>query len=166
MMTASSHAYHFRSGPFGTLRRLLSRSAHETSGSAAAEFGLTVPMLALMVVAVADIGLSVVRKMRVEDAVQVGAAYAVVHGFDASAISTIVMGGDSTISASPPPTLSCGCAGGSSVTAVGCGSTCPGGATAGTYVTVSAQATYNTTLNYGVMSSSYSLNAQSTVRLQ
>jgi Flp pilus assembly protein TadG len=166
MMMASSQAYHFGSGLSGTLRRFLSRPAQETSGTAAVEFGLIVPVLALMVVAVADIGLSVVRKMRVEDAVQLGAAYAVVHGFDASAISTIVTGGDSTISASPPPTLSCGCAGGSSVTAVGCGSTCPGGATAGTYVTVSAQAIYNTTLTYGVVSSSYSLSAQSTVRLQ
>jgi Flp pilus assembly protein TadG len=166
MMMASSQVYHFRSGPSGRLRRFLWRPAHDTSGTAAAEFGLIVPVLALMVVAVADIGLGVVRKMQVEDAVQLGAAYAVVHGFDASAISTIVTGGASTISASPPPALSCGCAGGSSVTTVDCGSTCPGGATAGTYVTVSAQATYDTTLNYGVVSSSYSLSAQSTVRLQ
>src|SRR5262245_2443057 len=100
MMMASSQAYHFGSGLSGTLRRFLSRPAQETSGTAAVEFGLIVPVLALMVVAVADIGLSVVRKMRVEDAVQLGAAYAVVHGFDASAISTIVTGGDSTISAS------------------------------------------------------------------
>lgn len=166
MMTASSHAYHFRNGPSGTWRSLLSRSGRETSGTAAAEFGLTVPMLALMVVAVADIGLGVVRKMQVEDAVQLGAAYAVVHGFDASAISAIVTGGNSTISASPPPTLFCGCAAGSSVTAVDCGSTCPGGATAGRYVTVSAQTTYGTTVNYGVVQANYNLGAQSTVRLQ
>jgi hypothetical protein len=144
----------------------LSRSALGTSGTAAAEFGLTVPMLALMVVAVADIGLGVVRKMQVEDAVQLGAAYAVLHGFDANAISAIVTGGGSTISASPPPTLSCGCAAGSSVTAVDCGSICPGGATAGSYVTVSAQTTYGTAVNYGVVPSSYNLSAQSTVRLQ
>jgi hypothetical protein len=123
-------------------------------------------MLALMVVAVADIGLGVVRKMQVEDAVQLGAAYAVVHGFDASAISAVVTSGNSTISASPPPTQSCGCAGGSSVTTVDCGSICPGGATAGRYVTVSAQTTYSTAMNYGVVPSSYSLSAQSTVRLQ
>jgi Flp pilus assembly protein TadG len=166
MMRVSSQACHFRSRSSGTLRRFLLRPADETSGTAAVEFGLIVPVLALMVVATADIGLAVVRKMQVEDAVQLGAAYAVVHGFDASAISTIVTGGDSTISASPPPTLSCGCAGGSSVTAVGCGSTCPGGAKAGTYVTVSAQTTYNTTLNYSVVPSSYNLSAQSTVRLQ
>src|SRR5262245_15753952 len=165
MMMASSQAYYFRSGSSGTLRRFLSRPAHDTSGTAAAEFGLIVPVLALMVVAVADIGLGVVRKMQVEDAVQLGAAYAVVHGFDASAISTIVTG-NSTISASPPPTLSCGCAGGSSVTAVGCGSTCPGGATAGRYVTVSAQSTYSTIVNYGAVPTNYNLTAQSTVRLQ
>jgi Flp pilus assembly protein TadG len=167
MMMASSLVYQLhRKGPSGMLRRLLLRPGQETSGTAAVEFGVIVPLLALMVVSVADIGLGVARKMQVEDAVQLGAAYAVVHGFDASAISAIVTGGNSAISASPTPTLSCGCAGGSSVTAVGCGSTCPGGATAGTYVTVSAQTTYNTTLNYGVVPSSYNLSAQSTVRLQ
>jgi len=89
-----------------------------------------------------------------------------VHGFDAGAISAIVTGGNSAISASPAPTLFCGCAGGSSVTAVDCGSTCPGGATAGRYVTVSAQTTYGTTVNYGVVPANYNLGAQSTVRLQ
>jgi Flp pilus assembly protein TadG len=167
MMMASSLAYQLhRKGPSGMLRRLLSCPGQETSGTAAVEFGLVVPVLALMVVATADIGLGVVRKMQVEDAVQLGAAYAVVHGFDVSAISAIVTGGNSTISASPPPTLSCGCAGGSSVTAVGCGSTCPGGAAAGKYVTVSAQTTYSTTVNYAVGPSDYNLSAQSTVRLQ
>jgi Flp pilus assembly protein TadG len=166
MMMASPLAYQLnRKGPSGTLRRILSHPGQETSGTAAVEFGLIVPMLALMVVATADIGLGVARKMQVEDAVQLGAAYAVVHGFDASAISAVVTG-NSTISASPPPTLSCGCAGGSSITAVDCGSTCPGGATAGRYVTVSAQTTYSTAVSYGVVPSSYNLSAQSTVRLQ
>jgi Flp pilus assembly protein TadG len=167
MISASSRACQLHRGRSSVaLRRFLSRPGHEASGAAAVEFGLIVPVLALMVVAVGDIGLGVVRKMQVENAVQLGAAYAVVHGFDSSAISAIVTAGDSTISASPPPALSCGCAAGSSVTAVSCGSTCPGGATAGTYVTVSAQTTYSTTVSYGVAPSSYDLSAQSTVRLQ
>jgi len=41
-----------------------------------------------------------------------------------------------------------------------------GGAQAGTYVTVSAQAVYNTLLPYPLLPSSYTLTAQSTVRTQ
>ena len=46
------------------------------------------------------------------------------------------------------------------------GTTCPGGALAATYVTVSAQMTYNTTLNYPALPSSYNFTAQSTARLK
>jgi Flp pilus assembly protein TadG len=169
MATASSHAFRrHRTRSPGVLRRFLGRARADRSGTAAVEFGLVVPVLALMVVAVSDIGLGIARKMQVENAVQLGTAYAVVRGFDASAISTIVTGttSDASISASPPPALACGCATGSSISAAACGSTCPGGAMAGTYVSVSAQATYNTTLNYGVVPSTYTLTAQSTVRLQ
>ena len=47
------------------------------------------------------------------------------------------------------------------ISAVGCGSTCPNGAMAGTYVSIAAQATYNTNLNYQVVPSTYTLTAQS-----
>lgn len=169
MATASSHAFrHHRTRSPGVLRRFLGRAEADRSGAAAVEFGLVIPVLALMVVSVADIGLGIARKMQVENAVQLGTAYAVVRGFDAGAISAIVSGtaSDGSISASPAPALACGCATGSSISAASCGSTCPGGALAGTYVSVSAQATYNTTMNYGVVPSSYTFTAQSTVRLQ
>jgi len=157
MTTASPHAFR--------LYRCLLRASSDKGGTAAVEFGVVVPMLALMVLAVSDLGLGLARKMQVENAVQLGSSYAVVRGFDASAISAIVTG-DSSISASPAPALYCGCATGSGISAVACGSTCPNGAMAGTYVSISAQATYNTNLNYQVVPSTYTLTAQSTVRLQ
>jgi hypothetical protein len=121
-----------------------------------------------MVVATADIGMGFYRKMQVEDAAQAGAAWAIKNGFDANAISNAVTSATSApaISVSPTPVKFCGCAGGSSISTVTCGTTCSGGALAGTYTTVSAQMTYNTILPYGFFPSTYNFSLQSTVRLQ
>ena len=150
------------------LGRLLARMAGDSSGVAAIELALIAPVLTLMMVSVVDIGMGVYRKMQVEDAAQVGAQYAIRNGFDANAISNAVISStnSSAISASPAPVKFCGCATGSGVTTVSCGGTCPGGALAGTYTTVSAKATYGTTLNYQIVHQSYYFTAQATARLQ
>ena len=152
----------------GRLRRLFVRAAGNTSGAAAIEFGVIVPMLALMVTAVIDLGLAIHSKMQLEDAAQAGVEWAIRNGFDANAISTAVSSAtnSSKITASPAPVQYCGCASGSSISSATCGTPCPDGARAGTYVTVSAQVTYNTTLNYPMVSSTYNFATQSTARLQ
>lgn len=150
------------------LVRFLARLAGDQSGVAAVELALIAPVLTLMMVAVTDIGLGVYRKMQVEDAAQVGVQYAIRNGFDATDISNAVIRAtnSSAITASPAPVTFCGCATGSGINAVSCGNTCTGGALAGTYTTVSAQATYSTILNYQVVSKNYNFSAQSTTRLQ
>lgn len=159
---------HRPSRSYGKLRRFLARAAGNTDGAAAIEFGVLVPMLALMVTAVIDIGLGVYSKMQLEDSAQAGVEWAIRNGFDANAISSAVTAAtnSSRISAMPAPVQFCGCATGSSVSSATCGTTCPGGAQTGTYVTVSAQTTFNTTLNYPVVPSTYSFATQSTARLQ
>lgn len=168
MMTGSSAVYHEpRRVSSSAFRRLLTRVARNTSGAAAIEFGVVVPVLTLMVIAISDIGFGVYRKMQIEDAAQAGAEWAIRNGFDANEISNAVTSAtNASIIASPAPAQFCGCATGSSVSPVACGTTCPGGALAGTYATVSAQLTYNTTLNYSIVPSTYNFGAQSTVRLQ
>jgi hypothetical protein len=88
--------------------------------------------------------------------------------FDANAISNAVTSATnfSAIAASPTPVQFCGCATGSGINTVSCGTTCPGGAVAGTYTTVSAQATYSSLLNYQIVPQNYNFSAQSTARLQ
>lgn len=149
------------------LRRSLGRAADDCRGAAAVEFGIIVPLLTLMTISVTDIGLAVYRKMQVENAAQAGAQYAMVNGFDsASIVSAVTSATNSTaITASPAPAKFCGCASGSSISTVTCGATCTGGATAGIYVKVSAQANYYTILDYQIVST-YTLSAQSTARLQ
>ena len=94
-----------------TLRRHFARAVKDTKGVAAVEFAFMIPIFGLMLISVTDIGLSVYRKMQVEGAAQVGAQYAVVHGFDASAISTAVTSASNAtaVTATPAPTKFCGC---------------------------------------------------------
>ena len=150
------------------LSRDVTRAVKDTTGAAAVEFGFMIPIFGLILISVIDIGLSVYRKMQVEQAAQVGAQYAMVHGFDASAISTAVTSASNAtaVTATPSPTKFCGCVTGSSISKVTCGATCAGGAIAGTYTTVSAQASYPTILDYRVVPATSTFSAQSTVRLQ
>jgi Flp pilus assembly protein TadG len=151
-----------------SFERLCARLGKDAGGVAAVEFGLMVPLFGLMLVSVTDIGLSVYRKMQVEGAAQAGARYAMLRGFDASAISETVTNASNAagITAAPAPTKFCGCPSGISIDTVECGTTCPGGALAGTYTTVSAQASYTTILDYQVAPANYTFSAQSTVRLK
>jgi Flp pilus assembly protein TadG len=137
-------------------------------GVAAVEFGIMIPLLSLMAVSVTDIGLALYRKMQVEDAAQAGAQYAIARGFDTTGISSAVTSATNStaITASPGPVQFCGCPTSTGVSAVSCGAICTGGAQAGTYATVSAQATYHTLINYQIVAATYSYSAQSTARLQ
>jgi Flp pilus assembly protein TadG len=154
--------------PFGTLRGLVRTAVRDTGGVAAIEFGIMIPLFSLMVVSVTDIGLAVYRKMQVENAAQAGAQYAIARGFNTSGISNAVTSATNStaITASPSPVQFCGCPTSTGISTVSCGTVCTGGAQAGTYVTVSAQATYYTLINYQIAAATYTYNAQSTARLQ
>jgi Flp pilus assembly protein TadG len=168
-MTTAGTPPHRPSQARSMFRRFSSRAAGDTSGVAAIEFGIIVPILVMMTVATVDIGMGFYRKMQVEDAAQAGAQWAIRNGFDSAGISNAVTSaiqGAPAISVSPAPVQFCGCASGSSISAASCGSTCPGGVQAGTYTTVSAQMTYNTILPYGFFPSTFNFVSQSTARLQ
>ena len=136
-------------------------------GSAAVEFSIAAPVLAIMFVPMIDIGMAVYQQMQVQDAAQAGAQYAMAHGWNSSSIQSAVTSATTlSVSATPAPSKSCGCPDGSSVSAATCGSTCSDGRTAGSYVTVSAQATYTPLLPYPTMGTSVTLSAQATARIQ
>jgi Flp pilus assembly protein TadG len=150
------------------LRGYLRAARRDTRGAAAIEFGIMIPLLSLMVVSVTDIGLAVYRKMQVENAAQAGAQYAIARGFDTTGVSSAVTSATNStaITASPAPVQFCGCPTSAGVSTVSCGTVCAGGAQAGTYAKVSAQATYYTLIDYQVVATTYTYSAQSTARLQ
>src|ERR1041385_5476564 len=130
--------------------RHLCRKAADQRGVAAVELALLTPILALMAVGTADFGLATYSDMQVQNSAAAGATYAFLHGYSADGISSAITSATrlSGISASPAPTEFCGCPGTSGVNSVACGSICPSGNTAGTYVKASATVTYATLLSY------------------
>lgn len=153
---------------WGSVRSLLRAMSDDRCGVAAIEFAVMAPTLVMMTICTVDLGMGIYRNMQVQNAAQAGAQYAMTHGFDASLISSIVSSatGLPGISASPPPVQYCGCATSAGVANVACGSSCPTGAVYGQYVQVSTQGTYTTILPYPMIASSFTLTAQSNVRVQ
>lgn len=146
-----------------------------SDGAAGVEFTIFAPMLLGMVVCGMDLGFGMYRNMQVQHAAQAGAQYVIAHGYDPANVEPISAAVTNAtafegISASPAPNQFCGCATNTGVTSATCGSVCDDGAAAGTYVTVSAQATYTTLVPYGAIipaiANSYNLTAQATVRIK
>ncbi len=148
--------------------RRLAQLCRVANGNAAVEFGLAMPILMGLLVPVADLGIAFAEQIQVTQAAQAGAQYALLHGYDSTAITSAVTNGTtlSGVSASPAPTQSCGCPTGATIAAATCGSACGDGETAGSYVFVSAQATYVPVLPYSILGDSVTLAAQTAVRVQ
>jgi Flp pilus assembly protein TadG len=152
----------------GLFSGFLRRAKDCTSGVAAIELAIIAPVLVVAVICTADLGLAVYRKMQVQNAARAGAEYALINGFTASSISNAVTQATSFsgISSSPAPFEFCGCASSTGIITASCSSTCTGGVVPGTYVTVSAQGTYTTIVQYPMIPNSFTFAAQSTMRLQ
>jgi Flp pilus assembly protein TadG len=157
-----------RSKMWNALRFFVGRMKEDCRGVAAIEFAIIVPTLITMTVCTVDLGMGIYRNMQVQDAAQAGAQYAMLHAFDASLISNAVTNATAftSVSASPAPNQYCGCATTAGVTSIACGSPCTGGAVYGNYVQVSAQGVYTTILPYPLIANSFTLTAQSNVRVQ
>ena len=151
-----------------SLINLLRTLRDDAAGVASIELAVMAPALVVMMICTVDLGMGIYRNMQVQNAAQAGAQYAMMHPFDANQIASIVSSatGSQGISASPAPLQYCGCATTAGVSNVACGSTCPAGAIYGNYVQVSTQGTYTTLLPYPMIASSFTLTAQSNVRVQ
>jgi Flp pilus assembly protein TadG len=139
-----------------------------TEGVGTIEFAVVASMLATLAIGMLDFGVGLWQQMEVGNAARAGAEYAALYGWNSSAIQTAITSatGLDSITASPSPTQSCGCPDVTTgVTAASCGSTCSSGLTAGTYVTVSAQASYSTILPYPGISSPLTLTASAIARI-
>lgn len=150
------------------LARQLTVARRDVRGVAATELAIVAPMLVLLMVCTADVGIGIYRKMQVQNGAQAGAQYAALYGFNANSITSAVLSAtnSSAIKASPAPSQFCGCPSATGIKSATCGSTCSGGSTPGTYVAVSAQSTYMTLLPYPLIPNSFTFSAQSTVKIQ
>jgi Flp pilus assembly protein TadG len=150
-------------GPGASLRRC-------RGGTAVVEFALATPVLLGLLVPLVDLGIAYSRQIRVSQAAQAGAQFAIAHPWNsnsAAQISNAVMAAGALpgIAASPAPSQVCGCASGSAVLSYNCNSTCPNGQNAGYYVIVNAQLSYTPVLPYSVLGNAVTLSTQTTVRV-
>jgi Flp pilus assembly protein TadG len=160
----------------------------ERRGVAMIEFGVTLPILVIMLLPMVDIGMGFYVQSQVATAAEAGAQYAFVKGWSGnnSATQTNIVGavtsatGLSGIQATPAPVLSCGCVDGNTITmstpnSPFTPSSCAGLATCtgsnnpqkpGAFVTVTAQANFQPIFTYWIFGGAKTLTATSTVRIQ
>jgi Flp pilus assembly protein TadG len=149
------------------LWELVRCAARNSDGVTAIEFAIIAPFLATFVLGLIDLGMGFDAQMSVSQAAQAGSYYALLNGYNSSMISSAVQNASGASGITGSSSQSCGCpSSGGGVTPASCGSACPSGQTAGTYVTVSAQYTYSTILPYPGLPSPMTLNATSMVRIK
>lgn len=132
-------------------------------GVAAVEFALVLSVLVFLLLAATDLALAIYTQMKIGNAARAGTEYAAIHGWNSTGITTAVTSATSlTVTASP--STYCGCATASGVAQQTCGSTCSAGGIAGTYVSVTAAASYRPIFNalWGSILTNHVLNMSAT----
>lgn len=147
--------------------RHLARLLRDQSGGSAAEFALTLPILAILLIGTIDIAGMAWAKMQVAAAARAGASYALTNGFSVSGIDQAVTNATSLPVTSTTPTQTFGCPDAATgVTTVANGTTpCAGGALPGKYVTAGASGSYTLIFRWPGLTSPLSFSAQTKVRI-
>ena len=133
-------------------------------GTAALEFGLAVPLLALLITAIVEIGFSMYQAMQVTYAAEAGLAYAAKNGWDSAGITSAAVNSTGLSGMSASPTQFCGCPSATGIATATCGTTCASGDTAGQYIKIGVSLTRTSligTTGFGLPSS---FSAQSILR--
>jgi len=143
------------------------RCRHAEAGSAAIEFGLSVPFLLVILMGVVELGYAMYESMQVYNSVEAGALYAAKNGYDAAGIAAAVTNASGTqgITATPAPVQFCGCPDATGIVETACNATCNDGNPPGQYVRISAALPHKTILPYPSLQLPTTLTAQSVVRL-
>jgi len=137
------------------------------SGTAALEFALFAPLLLIMLVFAVELGDGVFEAMQVQNAAEAGALYVAKHGWDSAGISAAVenSSGASGMTASPAPSVFCGCPVAGAITANACAQACPDGSAASSYVQINATLAHQTILTYPGMVSPTTVTGRAIVRV-
>lgn len=153
--------------PVKRLRAFMRGMGVDSDGAAAIEFAIVAPVLALFLLGLIDLGMGFSAQMSVSQAAQAGSYYALLNGYDTSAIVNAAANASNATGISANSGVSCGCPTSSGgVVAATCGGACPNGQTAGTYVTVTAQYQYAMILPYPGLNNPMTLTANSLVRIK
>jgi len=152
------------------MKRILisAKTGKRQKGAAAIEFALLLPLFFLLLAGLTEVGFSAYEAMLVRNSTEAGAIYAAKNGWDASGITAAVVNatGVSGITASPAPSLFCGCPASGGITTIVCTSTCTGGISPGQYVKISALISHQKIISYPGSNIPTTFSSQSIIRIQ
>ena len=141
-----------------TLVRHILRFLAAARGAAAVEFAIILPVLAAMVIGIAQYGGMVIAYQQMHDGVEAGAVYVMRGGSDMTAAKDISLGawpnkpGDASVTA----THTCSCAGVSN----SCTSLCPDNSYPQAFTTIAASGTYSGLYGSQSMSTTHVVRTQ------
>ena len=133
-------------------------------GTAALEFGLAAPLLALLITAIVEIGFSMYQAMQANYAAEAGLAYAAKNGWNSTGIASAATGSTGLSGMTATPTQFCGCPSSTGIATATCGTTCSSGQTAGQYIKVSVSLTRTSIIGTTGFGLPASFSAQSILR--
>ena len=153
--------------------------ARDRRGVSAVEFGLAAPVFLAALSPLIDLGLAFSQQIRVNQAVEAGAAYAAVNPYNSgtswsSGVSSAITNA-TTLTVNPVVgSQTCGCPNATNTAISNVGtppctvppqSNCSDGTAPGYYVTISATATYTSVMPYPIINNP-TLSSQAVVRIQ
>ncbi len=149
-------------------RRLCQDLFNQEHGTAAIDLAIILPVLIAMAFGLVDYSSALLQQTQVQNAAQRGLQYALTHGFDSSAMSSVITRNTNSavISATPAPSKFCGCPNNVGISSTTCSSLCSDGSRAGTYVSASAAATYIPYIALPFVPASFALQSTATARIQ
>ena len=125
------------------------RLSADRSGNILLEFALALPVLALLVVGLLDLGRYSLQKSAMLQGARAGAQYGMLDTSDAAKVNTTAQNATGLTGVTANTTWFCECVSG---TTVACTTTCSGGATIKRYVTVSASKSFDSVLTTATLS--------------
>lgn len=150
-------------------RGFLTRLGRDRAGVAAVELGLIAPILAALVIPMVDLGIGAYDKMRIQDAAEAAAQYALANAssYNASSIQSAATNATTLSGVTATAAEACHCVtSGALGSAVSCATTCADGSTPGTYVSVSTQMSYSLLFTYPGLTNPMPLSGYAIVRIQ
>jgi len=149
------------------MARKTRRGRRAEAGTAAIEFGLSVPLLLLLLMGAVEFGFYIYEGMQVYNSVEAGMVEAAKNGFSDARISAAVVNATDTkgITATPAPAEFCGCPNATGIVSAACDATCSDGTKPGQYVRISASLSHQTILPYPGLSLQTPLTAHTVLRL-
>jgi Flp pilus assembly protein TadG len=153
--------------PKMTIPSLLRRFGADRAANAAVEFAYVTPVLLGISLPLVDLGSAAYYQMRVQDAAEAAAQYALSNGYSSSLITSAAQNATSlgaNVSVTPSETYNC-IVSGAIGPSVASGTTCADGSKAGTFATVTTTYSYTLILAVPGLANPMSLNGTATVRI-